>query len=669
MLQSGMLVLRIVGFVALGLAVLLGGAIAFFSTIGRSVTTALLGEARVTAPELERGADIHSLRGFAGRRAAAEERLSGRSGEIIAAFAARPLPNWAEEAKVHAPRIAFAKLMTRRDVEAVNAYLQSARPTGPSGSSWELRPVADYDFTEIVLAAILAEFADRPELLYPETRSHLVNELLIERGYRIRWTVPGSLGMVQETENHILMTEVSRYLGNVYLSPPPQAGDAWKARHEERTARHAERLTGFINELETGGLYEFSSRPYAGYTLLGVLVAEAYAEHAELREAARRLVDRVALGFGLGSHELRRAAPFRRQLHRAERLSLFEDPVTAMMAAWLDLHPDGLAEGGMPNEHHAVIAALLPYRPGPAVADLVAAPSWSARRGVLESLASATGAGDLLAQPTLAGGPERAGGRAESGGGEAAESQAAAGEGATGGRAAPGVRAASGAGDAATEGAAARSGRAESGGQAASGGDEASFLIFIGRGEGASPEIYSIGRGFHLSAGGASFGRSSGIAAMPTVLFASDDAGELDELFHIPGTGPRTGWNNTGVHFRLAVGPQPVRVPEGREPLAEAGIWELYGLGDIHLAVVRHKGFGLMRVLPGDATAARAAFEAIAAANPESAISRRFVDAAGVEYRYDVQAAPGTWVMQSVGGEELPRDYTGWARLMVLSSP
>jgi len=45
----------------------------------------------------------------------------------------------------------------------------------------------------------------------------LLIELLIEEGGKYRVKVPRSLGLVNDTENHYLMTEGSRYLKNRWL--------------------------------------------------------------------------------------------------------------------------------------------------------------------------------------------------------------------------------------------------------------------------------------------------------------------------------------------------------------------------------------------------------------------------------------------------------------------
>jgi hypothetical protein len=322
-----------------------------------------LGEARVYAPKVASGFDLDTVDGIQGRHVSVETRFDGISGRIIREWSARDFVDWNENAKVTAPRILLAKLMAGVDVDAVNNYLIAAKPSAPSGSSWTLRPKADYDFTEIVLASILLSFGDTPELLWPETSRHIADVLLIEHGYRVRHTVPGTLGLVADTENHILMTEGSRYLRNLWLARHGEEGD----RHGPKTARHAAWLASYIDDLEQSGLYEFNSQPYGGYTMAALLILDAHAEDSLLRDATRRLLDRLSYQYALADMQLRRVVPFRRRLERASRSDFTEDPMTAMMISWFG---DAYGFGDLKdfaNHHHAVISAVMPYRPGPAV--------------------------------------------------------------------------------------------------------------------------------------------------------------------------------------------------------------------------------------------------------------------------------------------------------------
>ncbi len=325
--------------------------------------SAVLGEARLHTPEIAQGVALSTIEGISGYHIDPELRMGGFGGDLIEEWAARDLVSWEDESKVTAPRIILAKLFAGRDIAEVNQYLLEAQPTAPSGSSWVLRPHADYDFTEIVLAGILHQFGDSPDILRPQTVEHLVDTLLIEKGYKIRHSVPGSLGLVHDTENHILMTEGSRYLRNLWLLKNGYS----EGNHKAQTAEHAVLLANFIQDLEIGALHEFNSQPYNGYTMTALLIIDAYAEHTQLKSAVRALLDRLSYQFALSDMQLRRSVPFRRQLSRADRTNFFEDPLSVMMAAWFgeEYAIDTIAMFG--NHHQALIAAIMPYRPGEGV--------------------------------------------------------------------------------------------------------------------------------------------------------------------------------------------------------------------------------------------------------------------------------------------------------------
>ena len=347
-----------------GLIVLLGCFLVVSRFALRGALTPWLGEARMDNRGIELGVDIHRWPGLAGRRADQEEVLSGTSLEIIEHWAEREFLDWAENGKVTMTRVLLARMLTGRDIDRVNRYLLAARPYAGSGSSYELRPQADYDFAEIVLAGFPFLFGAQPEVLWPKTLAHIVDVLLIEKGYRIRWTVPGSLGTVRETENHILMTEGTRMLRNLWLI---KSGADDSTRHVRRTGEHARALARYIRDLEQRGLYEFNSQPYGGYTLAAVLIIHAFAQEPELTAASQRLLDRISYQYAASGMGLRRMVPFRRQLGRSDRTSVYEDPLTAAMVSW---YGDALLTGDVanqPNLHHAVIPAAMPYRPGPLV--------------------------------------------------------------------------------------------------------------------------------------------------------------------------------------------------------------------------------------------------------------------------------------------------------------
>ena len=278
--------------------------------------------------------------------------------QILWEWADKDLPDWRTEGKGTAPRRILAKLAVGKDIQACNEYLCNQTPWAICGSTWPGNPKGDYDFTLLVLSAILYHFGDDPEILYPETVEHLLDVLLVEEGGEPTIDVPNSRGFIRDTENHLLMTEGSRYLKN-----------RWLALHGDEDPQYdnvanglQEWMLGFLDELARGGFYEFNSNPYMGYTLGGLLNLEAFANEP-VRAAARGLLDRLNWEYAVGSLSLRKFSPFRRQPKKAGLTGLASDYHTAMVTVWMSLHPDSMLHfANYAGSNHALFAAMAPYR-------------------------------------------------------------------------------------------------------------------------------------------------------------------------------------------------------------------------------------------------------------------------------------------------------------------
>jgi len=128
-------------------------------------------------------------------------------------------------------------------------------------------------------------------------------------------------------------------------------------------------LLEYLDEMKRAGLYEYNSRPYLGYTLRGLLNIESFGSEP-IRAAARRVLDRMSWDYALGSLNLRRFPPFRRQPQRATDTDLDVDDHTAVVKAWLSLGGvEGLKirAGG----RHAQWVGLTSYRLPDATADWI----------------------------------------------------------------------------------------------------------------------------------------------------------------------------------------------------------------------------------------------------------------------------------------------------------
>jgi len=265
------------------------------------------------------------------------------------------------------PRVLLAKLWMKRDIPEVNKSILKQTVWGITGSSWLLNKKGDYDFSLTVLTTILFFFGDQPELLYPETKDYLLNVLLTEEGNKFRATAPNSLGLVNETENHLLMTEGSRYLKN-----------RWLMNHGNNDPKYdnvgngmEDKLLACITDMKTNGLYEFNSLPYIGYTIAALLNIEAFASD-KLKVEARNLLDYMNWTYALGSYKLKHYAPMRRRYEKAWIKDITIDYQSIFMKSWLSFSPVTDYDKKIHNvDVHALMGAIMPYRPADKVVEMI----------------------------------------------------------------------------------------------------------------------------------------------------------------------------------------------------------------------------------------------------------------------------------------------------------
>lgn len=329
----------------------------------------LLGAGRKPIPPLSwgeagpnwEGVILPSYRGYKDYRDVDEVK------KYLMMIAEKPLLDWDKHGKGHSPYVCLARLACEYKVEEVNQYLQKVKPWSGSGSTW-WGYRGDYDFTEVILTRILYMFGGKQELIYPETLEHLLNVLLVEEGGKPREMVPRSLGLVQDTENHHLMTESSRYLKNQWLfkygSSRVAPGDP---EFDNKKNGLEDWLESYLEEMLSNGEYEFNSIPYLIYTVEALLNLVEFPDSDDIKVRAHRILDALNWRYALGSLQFRRYAPFRRRFEYANTTSLVSDPHTALMRWWC--YPES---GGAPGEVYTrssqvIFAVLSPYTLPPVV--------------------------------------------------------------------------------------------------------------------------------------------------------------------------------------------------------------------------------------------------------------------------------------------------------------
>ena len=187
------------------------------------------------------------------------------------------------------------------------------------------------------------------------------------------------------------------------------------------------------------------------------------------------------------------------------------------------------------------------------------------------------------------------------------------------------------------------------------------YFIKLGHGKKSCPEIFTAGKHFLLSAGGANQGKHSLVIARPTMLFLNDKADKLPETFHLTGRGNDfMKWNNTGVYKNFACASGKVFVPEGFKPVIKRNSWAVYeGNNNVKIAVYAAEDVGLMLVF--EDTKAEELLANLEKFNPnDEQLKTKFQFPDGQIINYDVNTPQNKWVIQSVDGKSVDRDFHKW---------
>ncbi len=479
---------------------------------------------------------------------------------IVAIWAKKPIRDGKKGGKVSNPRILLARLHSGTKIKETNENIMNMTPWGVSGSTWSLNKKGDYDFSLTVFTTILWQFGNKPDVLYQETVDHLLNVLLIEEGKKFSYTTPRTFGLISETENHLLMTEGSRYLKNRWLAM--HGSD--HPKHDNDKNKMERRILELLYELKTNGLDEFNSMPYVGYTITALLNLEAYASES-VRKEARNVLDYMNYCYALSSYHYQRFPPMRRRYERSKWKELTTGYHAVFMKAWMSFLPNektNFAIGA--GQAHALMGVCMPYRPADKITELLF----------------------------------------DKGNG---------------------------------------------------------YFIKLGHGRKSCPEIYSAGKHYLLSAGGANRGIKSQIVARPITLFTRNNAKVLAETFHLSGPGTNfMKWNNSGVYKNFACAAGPVSIPQGHQPIAQNKTWAIYDGGDgLSLAVFSSDNLGILAIFENQ-DPQKLLFGLEKENSDLEKLQTHFQFPEGSLIEYNVNAPKSKWVIVQVDNTPVARKYGHW---------
>jgi len=259
-------------------------------------------------------------------------------------------------------RTVLGCLVAGKRVKEMNQYLLGQKSTGTAGSRWLLNPKGGYNFNTMACTPILYLFDNRSDLLYPETKEHLANNILTIEGDEFTRYVPYL--PIQDSENHILMAESSRYLKNRWLWENGEKSP----QYDNENNGVKEGLMSFLKEIYEYGFYEFNSDPYLGYSYCSLLNLYEFADD-EIKLLTEKILDRLNWQYALSSYKFKHFPPYRRKFVKKFKNNLDSDYHTVMLKVWCSLYSDTLEVDISRGKHHALWASVMSYRPPDKVLD------------------------------------------------------------------------------------------------------------------------------------------------------------------------------------------------------------------------------------------------------------------------------------------------------------
>lgn len=248
-------------------------------------------------------------------KASFDDRLAA----LIFKRACQPLPYTLYRNEENGTEILIAKLAfadyfqsdrcpgTDTDLRAeANAWIMKQTPQSHTGTSNDSIPFRTGEL-DVALNGMMPVIFKLYHTLTPEAANHIIDTFLNRRGPMD----PGDLhvfNVVPESENHLNMTETARYLTNQILfqrTHNPQFDN----RANGFSQWWLQRLHGFLKN----DFIEFNAHPYTGYTTAALQNLYSYSSDAQVKEAARMVLDYLSAKIAVSSINARRSTPYRRK--------------------------------------------------------------------------------------------------------------------------------------------------------------------------------------------------------------------------------------------------------------------------------------------------------------------------------------------------------------------
>ncbi|MBI2519179.1 MAG: hypothetical protein HYV97_02130 [Bdellovibrio sp.] len=184
----------------------------------------------------------------------------------------------------------------------------------------------------------------------------------------------GLCGVHRDTENHILMTETTRFLANQLMHRHPDVTQ--KERYDNQKNGMSTWMLDFLQYFFETYFEEYNSRPYQGYTVMALNNLHSFSLDEKVKTKAHMILDVLSGVFAVQSNGGRRSVPFRRQPEYDGESGILrgdgEIPRFNLLAGQYD-YLAHLKSPYVPpyGDHYMMAAAVSEYRPEHELLDLI----------------------------------------------------------------------------------------------------------------------------------------------------------------------------------------------------------------------------------------------------------------------------------------------------------
>lgn len=187
----------------------------------------------------------------------------------------------------------------------------------------------DYDFVTVNLVQLLYIAKERSGSVSAEVFAVIRDKLLNIYGrtpgimYRLYCRFPLNLTLavdLDDTENHVLQVEISRYLTNQLLLEK----DSSKMEYNNTLNGNKEWMLEHLATFLRTYFIEYNSRPYQLFTVKALSILHDYAYENEVVQLAEMILDVIGFYSSLQTNHLRRFVPFIRQTKYINRTEAWQ---------------------------------------------------------------------------------------------------------------------------------------------------------------------------------------------------------------------------------------------------------------------------------------------------------------------------------------------------------